>query len=122
MEATVATRASSLPWSIRLDWRVAAIWVLSGGLVLYLGIDGGGYDPIVRSQAAIVVWWIVLVGAALAVLPVTRPRGSAWGALILFGAFLGWSAIAISWSLSTERSLDEVSRLAGYLGVLVLAL
>lgn len=121
MEATVATRAPSLRWAARINWQAAAIWILSGGLILYLGIDGGGYDPVVRSRAAIVVWWIVLVGAAVAVIPVARLSRPAWAAVILFGAFLGWSAIATTWSLSTERSLEEISRLAGYLGVLVLA-
>lgn len=123
METAIArSNAPALGWVLRISWHALAIWVLSGGLVLYLGLSGGGYDAIVRSQAAVVVWWIVLVGAACAVVPVARPNRTGWVALILFAAFLAWSAIAATWSLSAERSLDELSRLAGYLGVLVLAI
>ena len=69
-----------------------------------------------------VVWWVVLVGAACGVLPAARLTRPAWAAVALFGAFLVWSAIASAWSLSSESSLAEVSRLAAYLGVLILAL
>jgi hypothetical protein len=40
----------------------------------------------------------------------------------LLGGLIVWSAIASTWSLSSGNSLAEVSRLAAYLGVLVLAL
>jgi O-Antigen ligase len=120
---SVITRplASRLPWGLRLDPRAIWIWVLAGALVLYLGIDGGGYDLIVRSHAAVVVWWIVLIGAASGVLPVGRTSTTGWLALAVLAALVGWSAIAIGWSASSERSLEEISRLACYLGVLVLA-
>jgi hypothetical protein len=96
--------------------------VLAGALVLYLGLDGGGYDIIVRSQTGMVVWWIVLVGAVWGILPTTRPTGAAWAAMALFGGVVLWTALASTWSLSTERSLQELSRVACYLGVLLLAL
>jgi hypothetical protein len=105
-----------------IDARIGWIWALCVGLVLYLGLDGGGYDLLVRSNAGVVVWWVVLVGAACGVLPAARLTPPAWAAVASFGAFLVWSAIASGWSLSSESSLAEVSRLAAYLGVLVLAL
>jgi hypothetical protein len=91
-------------------------------LVLYLGLDGGGYDIVVHSQAGIVVWWIVLIGAVWGVLPERRLTRAAWAALALFGGYVAWTALAGTWSLSSERSLQELSRGAFYLGVLVLAL
>lgn len=122
MEAAIPRAAASrLPGRIRLDARAAWIWALTAGLMLYLGIDGGGYDVVVRSDAGVVVWWILLVGAALSVLPASRLSVAAWIAVALLGGFVIWSAIASTWSLSSERSLEEVSRLACYLGVLVLA-
>ena len=39
-----------------VDGLALATWVLAGGLVLYLGLDGGGYDVIVSSQAGVIVW------------------------------------------------------------------
>lgn len=123
MEAAIPrTITSRLPWQLRFDARIAWIWALCGGLILYLGIDGGGYDLVVRSNAGVVVWWIVLVGAALGVLPAARLTRAGWMAVALLGSFLVWSAIASTWSLSSENSLQEVSRLAAYLGILVLAL
>jgi hypothetical protein len=121
---SVATRPleSLLPWHVRIDLRALWIWVLAGALVLYLGLNGGGYDLVIRSHAAVVVWWICLVGAAWGVLPAGRLSRMSWIALALFAAFMAWSAIAVTWSASSERSLEEVSRLACYLGVLALAL
>ncbi len=122
MEAALARTATPrLSWRLRLDVGALWIWALCAGLVLYLGLEGGGYDLVLRSDAAVVVWWIVLVGAVCGVLPSARLSRSAWVAVALFGAFLVWTAIASSWSLSSENSLQEVSRLSGYLGVLVLA-
>ena len=44
-------------------------WLLPFALVLYLGLKGGGYDQVVYGQVGIIVWWIVVLGAAVAVLP-----------------------------------------------------
>ncbi|HEY6355384.1 MAG TPA: O-antigen ligase family protein, partial [Burkholderiaceae bacterium] len=120
---SVVTRplTSRLPWGLRLDPGAIWIWVLAGALVLYLGIDGGGYDLVVRSHAAVVVWWVVLVGVAWGMLPAGRISKTAWIVLALLAGLVGWSALALTWSASPERSLEEVSRLACYLGVLVLA-
>jgi len=123
MESVVPRAATSrLPWLMRIDVRAAWIWALSAGLVLYLGTNGGGYDLVVRNDVGVVIWWVVLVGAACAVLPAARISRVGWAAVALLGGFLVWSAIASTWSLSSERSLEEVSRVACYLGVLVLAL
>lgn len=117
-----AAAAHRLPRRAAIDRRVVWIWALCAGLVLYLGLDGGGYDLVVRSHAAVLVWWIVAFGAVSGVLQARRLSRPAWAAVALFAAFLIWSAIASGWSLSSESSLAEVSRLAAYLGVLVLAL
>ncbi|MDQ6744632.1 MAG: O-antigen ligase family protein, partial [Actinomycetota bacterium] len=106
----------------RPDARALSVWVLAGSIVLYLSIDGGGYDVVVYSQAAMVAWWIVLLGAAWGLLPRTRPARAAWWALALLGGFVAWTALAGTWSLSSERSLAQLSLVAGYLGVLVLGI
>jgi O-antigen ligase len=106
----------------RIDVGAVSIWVLVGAIVLYLAIDGGGFDILVRSQAGIVVWWVVLIGAACGVLPAVRLTRLAWAALGLFACFLVWTALGVTWSLSSERSLQEVSRIACYLGILLLAI
>jgi O-antigen ligase len=113
-----------VPWPRalrRVDGAAIATWALAGGLVLYLGLDGGGYSTIVSSQVGLVLWWIVLVGAAWKVLPIGRLTRVAWGGLALFGGFVAWTALASTWSLSSERSLQDLSLVASYLGVLLLA-
>jgi hypothetical protein len=106
----------------RVDGAALAIWALAGGLVLYLGLDGGGYGVIASSQVGMVLWWIVLVGAAWKLLPTGRLTRVAWSALALFGGFVVWTALASTWSLSSERSLQDLSLVISYLGVLVLAI
>jgi O-Antigen ligase len=104
----------------RVDARALSVWALVGSIVLYLAIKGGGYDIVVRSHVGVVIWWIVLVGAALGLLPAARLSRLAWAGLALFGGFVAWTALASTWSLSSERSLQDLSLVACYLGVLVL--
>ena len=118
---TVAVRSAAPSRALRrVDLVALRTWALAGGLVLYLGVDGGGYDIVVRNQAGVVLWWIVLIGAAWGVLPASRLTRSAWAGLALFGAFVAWTALASTWSLSSEQTLDELSRVACYLAVLLL--
>lgn len=122
LEWPPASSASGSSRRIRgIEGQAVCTWLLAGGLVLYLGIDGGGYDILVRSRASVIVWWLVLVGAAWGLLPAGRLSRGAWVALGLFGGFVIWTLVATTWSLSSERSLQELSRVASYLGVLVLA-
>jgi O-antigen ligase len=105
----------------RIDPPAVATWVLGFGLVLYLAVKGGGYDIVVRDQVGVVIWWIVLLAAAWAILPAGRLTRVAWVGLGLFAGLTVWTAIASTWSLSSERSLQELSRVATYLGILLLA-
>ena len=107
-------------WS-RLGPAIAG-WLLPFMLILYLGLKGGGYDGIIRSEVGIAVWWIVLLGAAVGVLPVARFGRAGWIGIGLIGGFALWTAIGVSWSASAERSVAEVGRIAMYAGVLVLTL
>jgi O-antigen ligase len=95
-------------------------WSLAFVLITYLALRGGGYDIVVRSEAAIAVWWIVLLGALSGILP-TRFGIQGWIPIGLLAAFAAWTGIAIGWSSSAEQSVIELGRIAAYLGVLVLA-
>jgi hypothetical protein len=96
--------------------------VLPFALVVYLALDGGGYDSLVYSQVGIAAWWLLVLGALVGVLPFARPRPAAWLGLGLLTAFCVWTALGIAWSESAERSVAEVGRVAAYLGVFALAL
>lgn len=101
---------------------ILASTVLPFALILYLALSGGGYDVVVRSEVGVAVWWIVLLGALVGVLPV-RPLGRGEKVILaLLVAFAAWTALGISWSESSERSMEEVGRVLIFAGVLALSL
>jgi O-antigen ligase/polysaccharide polymerase Wzy-like membrane protein len=91
-------------------------------LVVYLAFQGGGYDPVVRGEVGVAVWWIVGLAAIVGLLPMARIGPAGWIGLGLLVAFGVWTALGISWSESSERSVAEVARVATYAGILALAL
>jgi tetratricopeptide (TPR) repeat protein len=101
---------------------ILASTVLPFALVVYLALEGGGYDVVIRSQVGMALWWIVLLGALIGVLPV-RPLGRAEQVgLGLLLAFAVWTALGVFWSESSERSVEEVARVLTLLAVLALSL
>jgi len=104
------------------DWGAVAAWLLCFGLIAYLGLKGGGYDPLVHDQVGIAVWWILLAGVLVGALPRRRIGILAWGALALLALFVAWTALSLGWTESSERTSTDLARVAGYLGVLALAL
>jgi O-Antigen ligase len=97
-------------------------WGLAVLLTVYLGLSGGGYDIVVRSEIGLLVWWFVLLGVLVGVLPHGRLPRVSWIAVGLLAGFLAWTWIGLSWSSSHELTLTEVGRLSTYLGVLLLGL
>ena len=65
----ILTVVSGPRMSRRVDAAALSIRAPVGTIVLYLAIDGGGYDIVVRSQVGVVVWWVVLIGAASGLCP-----------------------------------------------------
>jgi O-antigen ligase len=118
MDAASAT-PSRLP--LDLDWGGIWTWLLGFTLVLYLGLNGGGYDPLVSDQVAIAAWWVLLLGVAVGALPRTKLGPLAWTAIGLFALFLGWTLLSLAWTESSERTLVEVARVGGYLAIFALA-
>jgi hypothetical protein len=123
MEATSSLpRPATLGYVAKIDWDAVWTWLLGFGLVVYLGLKGGGYDPLVHDQAGIAVWWVVLAGVAIGAFPRRRLGTLAWCALGLFAAFAVWTALSLGWTDSADKTAADVARVATYLGVLVLAL
>jgi hypothetical protein len=114
-------RPGSLAGGLRPAPADLAAWLLGFTLVAYLGLEGGGYDPLVYDQAGIAVWWIVLLGTVATALPRRAPGPLAWAALGLFAAFAGWTALSLGWTESQDKTFAEVARAASYLGIFVLA-
>jgi hypothetical protein len=128
METTSRTggRISGANWlstlSSRVDSQAVAIWLLGFLLVVYLGLNGGGFEPVVRDQLGIAVWWGVILGLAVGALPLRSLRRSAWIALAALAAYVAWVALSASWSDSVDRSFADLGRVTTYLGIFALAL
>jgi hypothetical protein len=91
-------------------------------LVLYLALESGGYGTVTRSELGVIVWWLVLLGAAVGALPYARLGRGSWLAFGLLAAFAGWTALAHLWTESSGQTTIEVARVLTYLGVLALAI
>jgi O-Antigen ligase len=120
--ASMRPRAAFYQQAGELDWAAVATWLLCFGLVAYLGLKGGGYDPLVHDQVGIAVWWALLAGVLVGALPRRRPPALAWAALGLLAAFVVWTALSLTWTESVERTATDLARVATYLGVFGLAL
>jgi hypothetical protein len=97
-------------------------WGAAALLSVYLGLSGGGYDILVRSEIGLLVWWFVLLGVLVGVLPRARVSAVGWIAVGLLAGFLIWTWIGLSWTSSHELTLDDLCMLSTYLGVLLLGL
>lgn len=97
-------------------------WLLGFVVVLYLGLNGGGFDPLVGNQVGIAVWWVLLFAVAVGVLPGRRPGTLALCALGLLAAFALWTALSLRWTESTEKTATDLASVATILGVFVIAI
>ena len=77
-------------------------------LIVYLALEGGGYDPIVRNQLGIAVWWGVMLGLAIGALPLNRLRRGSWIAVGLLAAYVGWVALSLIWTRTTDASFEDI--------------
>jgi O-Antigen ligase len=109
-------------FSLRSDPIGVAAWLVPATLIVYLGLADGGYGPIARAEVGVVVWWTVLIGTMVSVLPTPGGTNAGRLILILLAAFAGWTALSLTWTESDERTATEVARVWTYLGIFVLAL
>ena len=116
--------ASSLTISrerLRTVGPTAVAFALPAVAIVYLALRNGGYGVIERSEVGLAVWWIILLGAVVGGLATRPPRPAfVFSGLIL--ALAAWTAVSLAWTESDERTVIEVSRLATYLGILLLAI
>jgi hypothetical protein len=104
-----------------IDAHAVSAWALSLALILYLAIDGGGFALATYSQVGIGVWWVIAVSAAWGLLPTRRLSHAALGTIGCFAAFTAWTALGVTWSISSGRSFQDLALVTCYLGIIVLA-
>ncbi len=123
MEATARSYSrSATRAAVRPDPAAVGAWLLAFAPILFLGLKGGGYDIIVRSEAGIAMFWILALGAIVGVIPRSRFDGRSWAVLGSFAAFTAWTGLSVAWSESAERSIVELARVVTFGGMLALAL
>jgi hypothetical protein len=98
-------------------------FVLAYAAVLVIALRGSGsYDLVIRNELAVVVWAVLGVGCAVGVFPIGRWTGAArWLLASLFG-LATWTALALLWTSSAERTWVELSRVIFFLGVVALVM
>lgn len=106
---------------LRADPATVIAWLVPAAVIVYIALKNGGYDEIPRDEVGVLVWWVVLVGGLVGALPLVRLRSPEGVLIVLLAAFAAWTAIALAWTQSAERTMIEVARVATYVGVLVLA-
>ena len=99
-----------------------AAWFVPVVLIVFLGLSNGGFDTISRSEVGVAVWWTVLLGTALNIVPVAGRSLPARAMLIVAVAFAAWTALAMTWTESEGRTAIEIARVSAYLGVFTLSL
>ncbi len=105
-----------------IDFSTIAVWLLGFGTVLYLSVQGGGYDLVVRNQVGIAIWWIAVIGVLVGALPFRKPNRLVLVAFGLLAGFVLWTGFSLFWTESHERTAIELSRVLVYLGIFGLAI
>jgi hypothetical protein len=77
---------------------------------------------VVRSEVGVAIWWVVILGAAVAILPTSAIGRNAWIGFGLLTAFTLWTGAGVVWSSNAGASVTEVARVATYLAVFTLVL
>lgn len=90
--------------------------------LVWLGLSGGGFEPIVRGQAGILIWWALILGLALGLIPLGRIAQRGWIALGLMALLTAWTGVSVLWSDAVGPTWVELGRWATYTGVLALGL
>lgn len=117
MPSVTSIRDSAIP-----DWGFLWAWLLGFGAVVYLGLSGGGFDPLVSNQVGIAIWWVLLLGVLVGALPVRRLGIAPLTALGLLAGLAVWTALSLLWTESSEKTAADVALVTTLLGAFALAL
>jgi len=100
----------------------AATFAVSGATVITYALLDGSYDLVVRQEISLLIWWIVGLGLLTKLLVPWRHGGWVTATVTALGGVAVWTFVSLAWTESDERTVAEVARVVGYLGLLVLVL
>lgn len=104
----------------RLDSRFALALVVASTVVA-LACSEGGYAPFAVGVATVVVAIALLAGALTGSLTRAAPERPLLAAAACLLALLAFTGLSLSWSGADDAAFVDAVRLAGYLGVFLLA-
>src|SRR4051794_27762313 len=103
----------------RRDVRSALLFAGAAAVTVYYASRGGSYDTVPRQEEALVLWWVIALGAATGLLPIGRLTRMQAVAVIALGALALFNLVALRWTESDERTLAEAARTLHFLGIVV---
>lgn len=94
--------------------------MLSFALVSACALEQGAADIVIRQGAAAVLWWLIALAVAFGLFPRQWPPRTVVAVvsgLVLLGL---WTALSLTWTTSSERTLAETARVGAHLSVVVI--
>lgn len=98
-----------------------ATGALAAAAVLAVALAGGGFGGIALGVATGLVWLLVVVLVLAGRLPAREPGPGLTAAAACLLALLALTLLSFGWTASAGSAFTEAVRLAGYLGVFLLA-
>ena len=89
---------------------------------LLAALQEGAFAPTAYSSIAMLLWFGVLIGLAVGLMPRDAIPGSALAALGLLLGLAALFALSMSWSVADERAFEGAVRVLGYAGLFALVL
>ena len=106
----------------RLLIRRGAAFLIAGGLIAYMALDGAAFDVVVRQRIALAVWGFIAFGFAFGILPRAEVDRLTLVPAVGLAGLVAWMALSLTWTESAEQTVEELARVGCYAGLVVLAL
>ena len=97
----------------------ALLAALLGIGLLAAALAGGTYALIPRSEWFVVIWWSLTLGVSFGLFPRARPDRAIFLAVLCWIALIAWLAASLAWTESAERSVIELTRVTGLMGIVI---
>jgi hypothetical protein len=105
----------------RLTVRRAIVFAIALALPVWLALEGGGFDVVVRQQGWLLIWWALALGFLSGWLPRSRPAVPLVWPAAAIAALVAWTLLSFGWTESDESTYAELSRVLGYAGFVIAA-
>jgi O-Antigen ligase len=101
------------------SWATALLAALLALALIAAALNGGTYALIARTEASVLVWWILTLALAFGLLPRARFTKIMGISLLAWIGLAGWIVASLLWTESRERTVTELTRVLGFLGVML---